>query len=58
MSPPPITPHISQSPNVFPHLPLRIILDRHVGQLRRQLRDGALWDVTDARARVDAEFCE
>ena len=56
MSPPPITPHISQPPNILPHLPLRIVFDRHVRQLGRQLGDGALGNIANARERVDAEF--
>ncbi|KFY10967.1 hypothetical protein V491_07397 [Pseudogymnoascus sp. VKM F-3775] len=58
MSPPPVTSHIPQPPNILPHLPLRIILNRHVRQLRRQLRDGTLWDFADTRLWVDTELRE
>lgn len=56
MSPAPITSHISQPSNVIPHLPLRIVLNRHIRQFRSDLRNGALWDVPDFGKWVDGEF--
>lgn len=58
MSSTPIGTHISQPPNIIPHLPLRIILNRHIAQFRRDLRHSALGDISDLSERVDAEFGE
>ena len=50
--------HISQPSNIIAHLPLCIVLDRHVGQLGGNLSDGTLWDVSDLGEGVDAELGE
>lgn len=58
MSPPTITPHIPQSPNVLPHLPPQIILNLHRGQLGRELEDFRGGKGGEARGGVDEEFGE
>ena len=58
MSPSPIGSHISQPPNIIPHLPLRIVLNRHIRQLSRDLGDGALGNVSDLGEWVDGELRE
>lgn len=58
MPPPAITPHIPQPANILAHPPLRVVLDRHAGELGGELHDCARGDVADARERVDAEFGE
>ena len=58
MSPSPITTHISQPPDIIPHLPLCIVLNRHIRQLSGDLSDGALGDVSDFSEWVDGELGE
>lgn len=58
MSPSSIRTHISQPSNIISHLPLCVVLNRHVGQLGRDLGDSALGDVADLGEWVDGEFGE
>ena len=56
MSSAPVASHISQSPDIIPQLPLRIVLNRQSRQLSRDLGHGALWNISNLGEWVDGEL--
>ena len=55
MPPPPITTHISQSPDIILHLPPQVRLERHIRHRGVQVEDLLLLQLADFGCWVDVE---